>query len=156
MKRAFAICLTLLCCCASFIFSVCATNTSSNISGTVVSVTRVDLPDGGYILEEISQIPTSTRASGSKSGQKTSTRYGANGSAIYAVEVVGSFNYNGSYAKATSASATVYIYDSGVSYVSKSSNYSSNFATATGNIKYYGDPESRTVTLYCDKDGNLS
>ena len=90
------------------------------------------------------------------SGTKTSTRYTASGHAVFAVKVDGSFKYTGSSSWSTSASATVSIYDSNASYVSKSASYSSNYASATGNVTYLGTPISRTVTLYCDKDGNLS
>lgn len=48
------------------------------------------------------------------------------------------------------------LYNSNVSYVSKSASYSSNYATATGTVKYLSMNISRTATLYCDKNGNLS
>lgn len=154
MKRFLAICLSMLCCFTALILPVCAAEPVPQTR--LISETRFDLPDGGYIIEELVENSALTRASGTKSGYKTSTRYNSNGHALYAVEVIGSFEYDGSIAKATSASASVYIYDSDVSYVSKSSNYSSNFATATGRVEYLGVREARTATLYCDKNGNLS
>jgi hypothetical protein len=120
------------------------------------TTTRIDLPDGGYIIEEISSNTPTTRATTSTSKTKTHTRYTSKGHPLYAISVTGSFKYTGSTSWATGSSATVAIYDSDVVFVSKSTSYASNYATATGRIKYLGDSESHTVTLYCDKNGNFS
>ena len=154
MKKFIALFLALLCCCSVFVFPVSAANTDEGT--VVVSTKRIDLPDGGYIIEEVTQTPSLGRATYSISGDKTSTRYAEGGHKLFQVKVVGSFKYTGSTSWSTDASATVSIYDSDVKYVSKSASYASNYATATGSITYYGDPESRTVTLYCDKNGKLS
>ena len=83
------------------------------------------------------------------------TRYTASGHALYAVSVTGNFKYTGSTSWFTGASASVTIYDSDVIYVSKSTGYASNYATATGSITYLGDPESHTVTLLRQKRQSL-
>ena len=153
MKRCLSAFLAMLSCCSRFIFSVSAGDLAS--SRAVIS-TRIELEDGGYIIEEITSDSPNQRATSTKSGTKTSTRYTASGSALYAVKVTGSFKYTGSTSWSTASTATVSIYDSDVTYVSKSATYASNYARATGSVTYLGDPESRTVTLYCDKDGNLS
>lgn len=153
MKKFIALMLVVVCCFTVLLAPVSATNTDS--TSAVVSTTKIDLPDGGYIIEEVTQDPNLARTS-TTSGTKTSTRYDGDGNALFAVQAHGSFSYTGSSSWSTSASATVLIYDSRVTYVSKSSSYSSNYATATGNIKYLGMPDSRTATLYCDKNGNLS
>lgn len=154
MKKLFACFLAVLCCCSLFAVSVSASDVNSG--AMTVSTCRIDLPDGRYIIEEVTQAPEFARATSYTSGSKTSTRYTSDGHALFAVKVTGSFGYNGSTSWSTSASATVSIYDSGVSYVSKSASYSSNYATATGTVEYLSMTISRTVTLYCDKDGNLS
>lgn len=153
MKKIIALFLSVLCCTSLLIAPVSASDMDS--TGVVVSTTRIDLPDGGYIIEEVTQNPNFARTS-STSGTKTSTRYASDGKALFAVKAHGSFQYTGSSSWSTSASATVSIYDSNVSYVSKSASYSSNYATATGYVKYLGLSDSRTATLYCDRNGNLS
>lgn len=154
MKRLIALFFVTLCSISLFAVSASAASIESDVIS--VKTSRIDLPDGGYIIEEITQTPSSARTTYSTSGSKTSTRYTASGHAVFAVKVDGSFKYTGSSSWSTSASATVSIYDSNASYVSKSASYSSNYATATGNVTYLGTSISRTATLYCDKKGNLS
>ena len=154
MKRLIALFFVTLCSISLFAVSASAASIESDVIS--VKTSRIDLPDGGYIIEEITQMPSSARTTYSTSGSKTSTRYTASGHAVFAVKVDGSFKYTGSSSWSTSASATVSIYDSNASYVSKSASYSSNYATATGNVTYLGTSISRTATLYCDKKGNLS
>lgn len=149
MKKFVTLFLTILCCSVLLIPQAAAFDTERN-------TIRIDLADGGYIIEEITDASPTTRATNTTSKTKTHTRYTASGHALYAVSVTGTFKYTGSTSWSTNASASVTIYDSDVSFVSKSSGYASNYATATGNITYLGDPESRTVTLYCDKNGNFS
>ena len=154
MKRLLALFLAALCSISLFISPVSATGVETDVIS--IKTSRIDLPDGGYIIEEVTQTPSFARTTYSTSGAKTSTRYTASVHAVFAVKVNGSFKYTGSSSWATSASATVSIYDSNASYVSKSASYSSNYATATGNVTYLGTSISRTATLYCDKNGNLS
>lgn len=153
MKKTLSMFLAILCCCMLFVLPVSA---ADSLPSTYTSTTRIELEDGGYIIEEVTSTAETVRTTTSKSGTKTSTRYDADGNKLYAVKVTGSFKYTGSTSWSTSSSATVSIYDSDVTYVSKSSSYSSNYATATGKITYLLAPESRTVTLYCDKNGTLS
>lgn len=117
---------------------------------------RIDLEDGSYIIEEITETENGLWATSTKSGTKTSTKYASDGTALYAVKVTGTFKYTGSASWSTASSATVSIYDSDVTYVSKSATYASNYAKATGKVSYLGVSESRTVTLYCSATGALS
>lgn len=142
--------IAVLCCVVMLALPVLAVDTD-----TVVTTKRIDLDDGGYIVEEIVSSGTA-RATSTKSGTKTSTRYSADNEILYAVKVTGTFSYNGTSAWATASSATVSIYSTSITYVSKSSSYSSNYAKATGTVTFLTKSESRTVTLYCDKNGNLS
>ena len=138
--------------CAVLFVAASATDESKSYS------VRIDLPNGDYVIETITEDAdtTVTRATSTKSGHKTSVYYNSDDEAIFGVRVDGTFSYTGSTAWATSSTATVYIYDDSASYVSKSTDYSSNFATATGKVKYNYVTISRTATLYCDKNGNLS
>lgn len=138
-------------------FTAMAGAASAEPETKTVSVTRIDLDNGDYWLEEVVEYTDApvTRATSYKSGYKTST-YVSGGSAIYTVRVDGSFGYNGTSAWATGAAATVTLHTSAATYVTKSSSYSGNSATATGTVQYNGGNRTRSVTLYCDKDGNLS
>jgi len=127
----------------------------SSDSGIEISTTRFELPDGGYLLETITEF-SDLKASGTKSGEKTVVRYTASGTAVYGVKVTGTFTYTGTSSSAIYSAATVYIYLSGATYVSKSAWYSGNTAYATGSVKYLGITESRTASLSCDKNGNLT
>ena len=153
MKKSISLLLAVVLCLSAFILPASATNVPANTSK---AVTRIDLPDGGYIIDQITESPTIARASETKSGERLRIRYAADDTAIYGVKVTGSFSYNGSSSSATSSVATVYIYHSGASYVSKSAWCSGNTAYATGSVKYLGITESRTPSLSCDKNGNLS
>lgn len=152
MKKASHLLFILFFCCA--IFFVTANASDESITSSV----RIDLPNGDYVIETVAESSDTsiTRATNTKSGHKTSVYYNSSDVAIFGVRVDGTFSYTGTSSWSTSASATVYIYDDSGSYVSKSSSYSGNYATATGKVKYNYVTIPRTVTLYCDKNGNLS
>ena len=96
-------------------------------------------------------------AATSKSGSKTKTYYSASNTAIFSVTVTGGFSYTyGVSASATSSVATVYIFDSSATFVSKNAYTSGATAYATGTVKYRGNSATLTVSLTCDKYGNLS
>lgn len=159
MKRILALVLSLVCCISCLIFPTTATDTNMQPeTEEILSVTRIDLPDGGFIIEEITETDTASvaRATSTKTGTKTSTRYTASGTAIFAVKVTGTFSYTGSSSWATSSSATVYTYVSSATYVSKNAYYSGRTAYATGTVSYLGSNTSRTVALTCSATGVLS
>lgn len=148
--------LCLLVCCV-IMFSI-ITPASARESSSLISTRRIDYINGDYVIEVVTEDNDScqSRTTNTKTGTKTSTYYNASDEAIYSVKVTGTFTYDGSTVKATGAAATVSIYSTAASYVSKSSNYSSNFATATGKVTYNGITVSKTVTLYCSVNGTLS
>lgn len=152
MRKVSHFLLTLIICCAFFFITANASDES------ITSSVRIDLPNGDYVIETITENAgiSTTRAASTKSGYKTSVYYNSSDVAIFGVRVDGTFSYTETSSWSTSASATVYIYDDSGSYVSKSASYSSNYATATGKVKYNYVTIPRTVTLYCDKNGNLS
>lgn len=159
MKKLVSLFLSLILCTNCLCLFSSAIDASSNSPTEVlISSSRFNLPDGGYVIEEIKEIYTnySTRATNTKTGSKTSTRYTESGTAIFTVQVTGTFCYTGASSWATSSSATVYTHLAGASTVSKSSSYSGATASATGTVKYLGINLTRTANLTCSKSGSLS
>lgn len=125
----------------------------------LTSTTIEYLENGDYIITELNHPLYSWQTmanSYTKPGSKTSTYYNSSGTAIWSVTVNGTFTYTyGVSATAASATASVNIYNSNASYVSKSAYTSGNTATATGTVKYNGLSTSKSVSVSCDKYGNL-
>lgn len=129
------------------------------VSAAEETVEIVYLEDGSYLT--IQTITYETRASGSKSGSKTYTHHGSNGDDNWKATLSGSFTYNGTSATCTSSSVDVTIYDSAWYTISKSASKSGGTATASvtmgekrGGVTVTTLPIS--ISLTCDKDGNLS
>lgn len=131
---------------------VCATPSRS----CVVVCNRIELPNGDYIIETITENEMQTYATNTKSGTKTATRYTSSNVPLFSVTVTGTFTYTGTTSKATSATSTVNILNSNVSYISKSSSCSGKSATATGAAAYNNITYSATTTLTCSATGTLS
>lgn len=115
--------------------------------------------DGSYMVEEI--WISSIRASGTVSGNKATTYYDNNNTALWKATLSGTFTYNGSSATCTVSSCTVSIYNSAWYTISKSASKSGNAAYGTGTVgeKLLGVTVQRvpfSLTLSCDKNGNLS
>ncbi|MGM9603185.1 MAG: hypothetical protein ACI3W5_16565 [Faecousia sp.] len=128
---------------------------ASGFSDSIVisqSVTKVD--DDSYYLETIS-IPAIQSYSNTKRGTKTAA-YVASGTTIYSISVTGTFNYDGTSSEAISASGTITTYVDGVSINNRYAYTSGASAYAFGSVSYNGVTLQKTVTLTCDKDGNLS
>lgn len=136
------------------LFTTCVCAESSQKS--VVSFDHIDLPNGDYIIEIITETDVQAYATNTKSGTKTATRYTSDNVALFSVTVTGTFSYNGSTSKATSASATVNLLNPAVSYVSKSAKCSGNSAIATGTTKYCDVTYYGTTKLSCSSSGVLS
>lgn len=129
--------------------------TASEFSDTIVinqSITRVG--DDSYYIETIS-IPTIQVYSGTKRGTKTAA-YVVSGTTIFSISVTGTFNYDGTSSEATSASGLITAYVDGVSLNDRYAYTSGASAYAFGSVSYHGATLQKTVTLTCDKDGNLS
>lgn len=121
------------------------------------TITKFD--DGSCL--EIVITECNTRASGSKSGQKTISYKNSNGEVEWKAALSASFTYTGSSATCTSANCTVTTYSNDWYVVSKSTTRSGNTATTqlTMGEKYLGvtiSKPSYTITLSCDANGNLS
>lgn len=109
----------------------------------------------GFFVIEVGTYETMTRSS-TKSGYKTATYYSGSGNAVWAVRVDGNFYYNGTSSSASSASATVYTYNSKAQFVSKNAYVSGSSAIGNATMKYGTANTYKSVTLTCDKNGNLS
>lgn len=123
------------------------------VNDKLVSRSVEYLENGDYFVTELYQ-PVIQPFTGTN-GYKTSTYTTAYGSRVFSVTVYGTFTYNGTSSSATSATASVDIYDSSASFVSKNAYTSGISAIATGTARYLGNNITRSVSLSCDKNGNL-
>lgn len=115
--------------------------------------------DGSYIVIQMDEL--SSRAASTKSGSKTYNYYDASDNLEWQAKLSASFTYDGVTSSCTSASCTVTTYDSKWYEISNSTTRSGNTATTalTMGKKFLGITVSKpeyTLTLTCDKDGNLS
>lgn len=119
----------------------------------------VTYEDGSYLIvttEEVSVRSTNTRVA-----NRHLTYYNSSDEVLWKATLSASFTYNGTTSTCTSANCSVTVNDSAWYVVSKSASYSGNTATAnlTMGKKFLGitiDKPEYTITLTCDKDGNLS
>lgn len=111
------------------------------------------LDNGDFIVSEVYECAIQPRSG--KSGYASATYKNANGTAIWKVTVDGSFTYDGTTSSATSATATVSIYNTNAKFVSKNAYTSGNTAIATGTVKYDLVQTTRSASVSCDKNGNL-
>lgn len=128
------------------------------------------LDDGSYYVEtftyspeaiEMSSVSLQAATSSSKSASKSVTYYSSDNVALWKASVNGTFTYNGTTSTCTKASHSVTIYNSAWYKYSGSAYASGNKATAniTMKKKFLGivtSTRSATLTLTCDKNGNLS
>ncbi|HIW73076.1 MAG TPA: hypothetical protein H9684_02020 [Firmicutes bacterium] len=139
-------------------------------SAETVTDDVIELPEGVYYLEDGSYFVTEkidvpqTRASGTKTYGKTTTYYNNSNEAKCALEVLGTFTYNGSSVSCTNVTAKTYVYDTSWSVENVTKSSSSGWVTtasATANADFVNKvlfitvkkiPVSVTVT--CDKNGN--
>ena len=117
--------------------------------------------DGSYEVITITVDMKETRATGTKTGMITKDRRNSDGELEWRASMKATFTYDGSTSRCTSVdSPSVVIYDNTWSLDSKSCSKSGN--TATGNITkakklLLGSGKVPiTLTLSCDKNGNLS
>lgn len=115
--------------------------------------------DGSYIVFTVEEY--STRAANTKSGIRNGKLYDPNGGAVATLTVHGTFRYDGTTVTCTASTYTHQIHNSSWSLSSGSASKSGNTATAKGIFarKVLGitvDSKTLTVSLSCDKNGNLS
>lgn len=115
--------------------------------------------DGSYIIETVEL--THARNGNNTSSRTTQSYYSPSGELCWTATLAATFHYTGSSATCTSAVCTTTIYNSSWYEVSKTTTRSGG--TATTNLTMgksvlgiQTQTVSRTITLTCDKDGNIS
>lgn len=150
MKRFFALVLAALLLLAALPMTVTAA-----AEDKLVSTSTEYFDDGSYVVINVYESAIQPRTG--KIGYAETTYYSANGTKIFKVSVDGSFEYTyGVSVKATSATASVAVYDSKTSFVSKNAYTSGASAIGSGTVSYSGSTITRTAKVTCDKYGNLS
>lgn len=151
MKRFFALLI-----CLVLISSIVATPASaaSTTDQIIISQEINYVNDDCYFIETIT-IPSIQAYGNAKTGTKTAVCV-SSGTAIFSISVTGNFTYDGSTASATSASSTISAHVEGVTLNSQRAYTSGASACAFGSVSYKGITLQKTVTLTCDKNGNLS
>ena len=146
--------LTIICCLTLLLgivpFCVSASETASQNMQTVEY-----LEDGSYIVTELEVTPAVARTA--RSYTKKSTYYTASNTAVFAVSLTGNFNYTYNVScTATSQSVSVSIYDNSASYVTKTSSRSGATVYGSGTVYYLGKNRTLSLSINCDKYGNIS
>lgn len=154
MRRFFSLLVCLFLVLSTLAIPTNAANYSGQNEQVLISQTVEYVGDGIYYIESI-YVPSVQPYSYSKTGTKTSACV-SGGETIYAISVTGTFTYDGVTSAATSASGTIATYVPDATIKSRSAYTSGASAIATGSVLYYGFTLQKTVTLTCDKDGNLS
>lgn len=127
-------------------------------ANTTTSTTREYLSDGSYFETTL----TVSNARGTiKNASKTALYKNASGESMWYVKVTANFTFNGSSATCTSAKVSADSYVSTWKILEKTASRSGNSGTATvragaymGGV--YVDSTIKSVTIYCDKNGNIS
>lgn len=131
-----------------------ATAESPESQQIVVKQTVEDLGNGLLYVETI-YIPAVQTFSSAKTGTKVAQCI--NGSTtIYTISVTGTFTYDGTTSDATSSTCNMATYVESAKILDCYSYTSGPSACAFGSVSYNGATLQKTVTLTCDKDGNLS
>lgn len=114
------------------------------------------LDDGSYFVIEVTPSFSIGRST-DIDGYKTATYHSKDGTAIWTIQLHGYFTYtSGVSAKATSASVSVILHDSGASFISKDSYVSGATAYGSTKVKYGSVTTSKTIDLTCSVYGVLS
>ena len=114
---------------------------------------RIDFEDGSYaVIETVS----SGRSRASKTDAKVYTYYDTSSRRCFSYTLYADFSYTGRTSSATSVNYSVDIYRTGWSLVSHSEYTSGN--KAYGNATFSGPtgPQYVSLSLTCDKDGNVT
>lgn len=151
MKR---FCLLLVC--LVLIGSIVATPVSAEaVSDQIIVSQQITyVSDDCYFIETIS-VPSVQSYSNTKTGTKKAVCV-SSGTAIFSISVTGEFIFDGSTAEATSSVCSIAAHVEGVTLNSQRAYTSGASACAFGSVSYNGATLQKTVTLTCDKNGNLS
>lgn len=115
--------------------------------------------DGSYLVITIN--PSKALTKSTRSGDKSYAHYSNHGVLEWMATLTASFTYNGSTSTCTFSSLSVSISDTSWYQVSGSAYHSGNTATADFTMadRILGityTTQNYSITLSCDKDGNLS
>lgn len=152
MKKCFAIWICILLISNTLALPVAATQT--DCEQIILSQTIEYIDDECYFIETI-YVPSIQPYRGSKTGTKVAECV-SSGTTIYTLSVTGTFTYDGTTADATSATCAIATHVPNATISSRNAYTSGASAIATGSVVYYGITLQKTVTLTCDKNGNLS
>lgn len=152
MRKFFCLILALAISFSLFSTSVYAVEEAENVS-------TITFDDGSYLTITVEE--RSARATNTTNGYKTYTFYDSTDNVEWKAKLSASFTYNGTTSTCTSGSCTVTIYDHKWYEISNTTTRSGNTATTelTLGQKFLGVTISKpqyTITLSCDKDGNLT
>lgn len=150
--------------CIFFLFTAIPVAGAETVTTTDSSYTEY-LPDGSHYVTEL-HIDSCRTDSGmigrsSTSGKKESVYYNAFGEKQWSMKLTGTFTYNGVTSACTAASVSYTIYNSAWQYQSKSASANGNAANGSLTMikKLLGitvQTETKSLTIVCDKNGNLS
>ena len=150
--RVFSLCLVFVLTCAPLsVSAVEITEETDNV---------IKFDDGSYITITIQE--SASRASYVKTGSKTYTYYGANGNLQWEAVLSCSFLYDGTTSSCTGGICQVTVFDDDWYEYSNSTSRSGATATTELTMGLRGilgitvKKYSCTITLTCDKNGNLS
>lgn len=153
MKRFLSLLFCVLICTSIVAMPVSAKDSSSD-DQIIIEQTVQDVGNGFYYIETIT-VPNTQTYGSTRTGTKTA-RCVHSGTNIFAISVTGTFTYDGTTADATSASYSITTYVEDATVKSCNAYTSGASAIATGSVSYEGFTLQKTVTLTCDKNGNLS
>ena len=117
-------------------------------------------PDGSYGITEIVEY-SDKAVTGTKTSSKNYKYYNSSNELLWKVTLTATFTYNGSTSSCTSASPGHTVYNSNWKVKTATASYSGNTATGNYTVKRYAllvpvETVNKTLTLKCDKNGNVS
>lgn len=150
LKRTFIyfICIILLVCMLAIPAS------ATGIDQQIISQNVIYISDDYYYIETIT-IPAVQPYGSTKTGTKTSVCV-SSGTSIFTLTVTGTFTYDGSSSTATKATGSISTHVASATVNDRYAYTSGSSACAFASVSYNGATLQKTVTLTCDKNGNLS
>ena len=134
---------------------------AESASQTIYSHKEI-LEDGSYSIDEIQVVSSEpfgirpAAATNSKSATRTYTYYNNFNKKCWTFTLKGTFQYNGSSARATAASTSYSTYVTGWKCSSRNAAYSGNTATGNATFKYLTRSVSVKIGLRCSASGTIS
>lgn len=147
MKKVKKLCAAFLC------VGIMMTSLLVPASAEEVKETVIDLGDGFYVVEVLTQYPTA-RSGDTASGEKTARLY--QGSTLVGTSTfAAAFDISGSTARAIDANIDG-VGSNGWEYSNGTTKLSGNKATGTATYRMNNSTKSHTITITCSPNGTLS